>query len=163
MSAIVPPLGYAFIRTESGFDPAATSSVEARGLMQMTEETFIWLRSKIAPDEGLTFDELYDPDVSIPRCRPAPPVCAAVGTAFSSAASLPDESVTKPVCCLRQRLTGGGVGQDVVCLGGQHSLWRLGVEAAGGHLRRDAVPGRDALHADFKRCRDHAGKLRSTR
>ena len=45
--------------------PAATSSVEARGLMQMTEETFIWLRSKIAPDEGLTFDELYDPDVSI--------------------------------------------------------------------------------------------------
>ena len=33
--------------------------------MQMTEETFIWLRSKIAPDEDLTFDELYDPDVSI--------------------------------------------------------------------------------------------------
>mgnify|MGYP000804329461 FL=1 len=43
----------------------STSSVEARGLMQMTEETFIWLRSKIAPDEGLTFDDLYDPDVSI--------------------------------------------------------------------------------------------------
>ena len=60
-----PLLVYAFIRTESGFDPAATSSVEARGLMQMTEETFIWLRSKIAPDEGLTFDDLYDPDVSI--------------------------------------------------------------------------------------------------
>ena len=40
-----PLLVYAFIRTESGFDPAATSSVEARGLMQMTEETFIWLRS----------------------------------------------------------------------------------------------------------------------
>ncbi len=50
---------------ESGFDPAATSSVDARGLMQMTEETFIWLRSKIAPDEGLTFDDLYDPAVSI--------------------------------------------------------------------------------------------------
>ena len=60
-----PLLVYAFIRTESGFDPAATSSVEARGLMQMTEETFIWQRSKIAPDEDLTFDELYDPDVSI--------------------------------------------------------------------------------------------------
>lgn len=52
-----PLLVYAFIRTESGFDPAATSSVEARGLMQMTEETFIWLRSKIAPDEDLTFDD----------------------------------------------------------------------------------------------------------
>ena len=60
-----PLLVDAFIRTESGFDPQATSSVDARGLMQMTEETFIWLRSKIAPDEGLTFDELYDPDVSI--------------------------------------------------------------------------------------------------
>ena len=60
-----PLLVYAFIRTESGFDPAATSSVDARGLMQMTEETFIWLRSKIAPDESLTFDDLYDPAVSI--------------------------------------------------------------------------------------------------
>lgn len=60
-----PLLVYAFIRTESGFDPGATSSVEARGLMQMTEETFIWLRSKIAPDEGLLFANLYDPETSI--------------------------------------------------------------------------------------------------
>ena len=60
-----PLLVYAFIRTESGFDPAATSSVEARGLMQMTEETFIWLRSKITPDEGLLFANLYDPETSI--------------------------------------------------------------------------------------------------
>ncbi len=43
-----PLLVDAFIRTESGFDPQATSTVDARGLMQMTEETFIWLRSKIA-------------------------------------------------------------------------------------------------------------------
>ena len=50
---------------EYDLDPAATSSVNARGLMQMTEETFIWLRSKIAPDEGLTFDDLYDPAVGI--------------------------------------------------------------------------------------------------
>lgn len=60
-----PLLVDAFIRTESGFDPGATSSVEARGLMQMTEETFIWLRSKIAADEDLTFGDLYDPEVSI--------------------------------------------------------------------------------------------------
>ena len=60
-----PLLVDAFIRTESGFDPQATSTVDARGLMQMTEETFIWLRSKIASDEGLTFDDLYDPAVSI--------------------------------------------------------------------------------------------------
>ena len=46
-----PLLVYSFIRTESGFDPGATSSVDARGLMQMTEE--------------VSFGNLYDPDVSI--------------------------------------------------------------------------------------------------
>ena len=60
-----PLLVDAFIRTESGFDPVATSSVDARGLMQMTEETFLWLRSKIAADEDLAFADLYDPDTSI--------------------------------------------------------------------------------------------------
>lgn len=45
-----------------GLDPLL---VDARGLMQMTEETFIWLRSKIAPDEGLLFANLYDPETSI--------------------------------------------------------------------------------------------------
>lgn len=33
--------------------------------MQMTEETFLWLRSKIAADEDLAFADLYDPDTSI--------------------------------------------------------------------------------------------------
>ena len=41
-----PLLVYSFIRTESGFDPDATSTVEARGLMQMTEETFLWLQDR---------------------------------------------------------------------------------------------------------------------
>ena len=35
-----PLLVYSFIRTESGFDPKAQSNVDARGLMQITEETF---------------------------------------------------------------------------------------------------------------------------
>lgn len=60
-----PLLVYSFVRTESGFDPDATSSVEARGLMQMTEETFLWLRSKIAEGEDVTFGDLYDPAVSL--------------------------------------------------------------------------------------------------
>ena len=60
-----PLLVDAFIRTESGFDPDATSSVDARGLMQMTEETFLWLRSKIAEGEDLQFADLYDPETSI--------------------------------------------------------------------------------------------------
>lgn len=60
-----PMLVNTFIRTESGFDPDATSTVDARGLMQMTEETFEWIKGKIAPDEELTFDDLYDPQVSV--------------------------------------------------------------------------------------------------
>lgn len=60
-----PLLVYSFIRTESGFDAGATSSVNARGLMQMTEETFLWLRSKLGVGEEVTFGDLYDPAVSI--------------------------------------------------------------------------------------------------
>ena len=60
-----PLLVYSFIRTESGFDPGAESSVGARGLMQITEVTFDWIKSKIAPGEDLTFDDLYDPAVNI--------------------------------------------------------------------------------------------------
>lgn len=56
---------YAVIRTESGFDPAAESKVGARGLMQITEETFSWIKSKIAPEEPVTFDDLYDPEVNV--------------------------------------------------------------------------------------------------
>ena len=60
-----PMLVYSFIRTESGFDPQAHSNVDARGLMQITEETFQWIQSKIAPDEEHTFEELYDPELNI--------------------------------------------------------------------------------------------------
>ncbi len=38
-----PSLVYAVIRTESGFDPTAHSRIGARGLMQITKETFDWI------------------------------------------------------------------------------------------------------------------------
>ena len=60
-----PLLHYTILRPETGIRPDATTTVEARGLMQKTEETFLWLRSKLAPDEDLTFGALYDPAVSI--------------------------------------------------------------------------------------------------
>lgn len=56
---------FAVIRTESNFNPDAQSSVDARGLMQITEITFDWIKSNIAPDEDLTFDDLYDPETNI--------------------------------------------------------------------------------------------------
>ena len=60
-----PLMLYAVIRTESGFDPDARSGVDARGLMQITEETFQWIKSRIAPDEEIAFEDLYDPETNI--------------------------------------------------------------------------------------------------
>lgn len=62
---IDPLMIYSVIRTESGFDPQAQSNVDARGLMQITEETFEWIKSKIAPNEDLVFEDLYDPETNI--------------------------------------------------------------------------------------------------
>ena len=62
---IDPLILYSFIRTESNFDPAAQSDAGARGLMQITEVTFDWIKTKIAPDEDLTFDDLFDPETNI--------------------------------------------------------------------------------------------------
>ena len=58
-------LVYAIIKTESGFKPNALSNVGARGLMQITQETFEWIKTKIAPGEDVSFDDLYDPEVNI--------------------------------------------------------------------------------------------------
>ena len=56
---------YAFIKTESGFDPSAKSSAGAIGLTQITEETFSWIKLKLCPKENIVFEDLYKPDVSI--------------------------------------------------------------------------------------------------
>lgn len=60
-----PLVLYAFIRTESNFNPNAQSDAGARGLMQITEVTFDWIKLKIAPGEALTFDDLFDPETNI--------------------------------------------------------------------------------------------------
>ena len=56
---------YATIQVESHFDPEARSEVGARGLMQVTEETFDWLRTKETFGADLTFEDLDKPDVAI--------------------------------------------------------------------------------------------------
>lgn len=56
---------YAFIKTESGFDPQAKSHANAIGLTQITEETFAWIKLMICPGEDLNFEDLYNPEVSI--------------------------------------------------------------------------------------------------
>ncbi len=59
------PLIYAVIKTESGFDPLAESSVGARGLMQMMEPTFLEMTGEKYLKEYLSFSDLYTPEVSI--------------------------------------------------------------------------------------------------
>ncbi len=53
------------INTESGFDKDAVSEADAYGLMQITEITFDWIKSKIARDEDLVFEDLFDPETNI--------------------------------------------------------------------------------------------------
>ena len=54
---------YSVINTESSFDPKAVSSVGARGLTQITEDTFDWLLMKTGED--YSFDDLFEPEISI--------------------------------------------------------------------------------------------------
>lgn len=57
-------LVYAVIKCESGFDPKATSSVEAKGLMQLTDDTFEWVQTKTG-ESGYAPDDLYDPETAV--------------------------------------------------------------------------------------------------
>ncbi len=64
MYGIPTSLAYAVIRTESSFRPDAVSSVGARGLMQITEDTFEWAAYRMG-DETTIYDDLFTPDTNI--------------------------------------------------------------------------------------------------
>lgn len=55
---------YAVIKTESDFDCEAVSNVGARGLMQIMEETFDWIKFRLDDDETV-YDEMFDPETNI--------------------------------------------------------------------------------------------------
>ncbi len=59
-------LVFAVIRCESSFDPEAKSLAGARGLMQLTEETFYDVRKMLGDGEEITYDSHWnDPDINI--------------------------------------------------------------------------------------------------
>ena len=55
----------AVVRCESSFDPKATSSVGARGLMQIMPDTGEWLAGKFGEADGFDPESLYDPDTNL--------------------------------------------------------------------------------------------------
>lgn len=61
---IDPDIVWAVIKTESDFDPNATSNVGARGLMQIMEDTCQWIKTKL-DDDTTTFEQMYDPETNI--------------------------------------------------------------------------------------------------
>ena len=56
---------YSVIKTESGFDPEAESNAGAVGLMQITNDTFVWLQTFYKDENNYTFEDLTDPDINI--------------------------------------------------------------------------------------------------
>lgn len=63
--ALPNALVMAVIRTESGFNPLAQSSVGARGLMQITEDTFHWAKWKRSAPPADSYEDLFDPRINI--------------------------------------------------------------------------------------------------
>lgn len=56
---------YAIIKTESNFDSEAVSNVGARGLMQIMDETFQWIRYRLGDQEDSEYDLMFDPEQNI--------------------------------------------------------------------------------------------------
>ncbi len=56
---------FAVIKTESNFDPNAVSDVGARGLMQLMEDAYEWVKYRMGDDREITYDHMYEPEYNI--------------------------------------------------------------------------------------------------
>ncbi len=59
---------YAVIKTESDFDEKATSSVGARGLMQIMPDAYEWVKYRLKDKREITYDDMYKPEYNIEYC-----------------------------------------------------------------------------------------------
>lgn len=60
-----PAFVAAIVLNESSFDPSAVSSVGARGLMQLMDDTAGWIYDKMGGGEGYNFDTMFTPDTNL--------------------------------------------------------------------------------------------------
>ena len=56
---------YAIIKTESNFDENAQSEVGARGLMQIMEDAYEWVKFRISDDRDITYDQMFEAKYNI--------------------------------------------------------------------------------------------------
>ncbi len=56
---------FAVVKTESNFDPNATSDVGARGLMQLMPDAYEWVKFRMDDKRVTTFDNMYDPEFNV--------------------------------------------------------------------------------------------------
>ena len=54
---------YSVIKCESGFDKDAVSKANAKGLMQLTEDTFNWVDMKLGLNNS--YEKVFDPETNI--------------------------------------------------------------------------------------------------
>ena len=59
-----PVLVFSVIKVESSFKPDATSDVGARGLMQLMEDAYDWVKFRL-DDDSESFEDMYDPETNI--------------------------------------------------------------------------------------------------
>lgn len=62
---IAPSLIFAIIHTESSFEEGAISHAKAKGLMQLTDDTFQWALTRAGDKDKYTPEDLYTPEVNI--------------------------------------------------------------------------------------------------
>lgn len=60
-----PAFVAAIVLNESSFDTNATSSVNARGLMQLMDPTAQWIYGKLKLEREYSFDDLYSADINV--------------------------------------------------------------------------------------------------
>lgn len=58
-------LVFAVIKNESSFDPQAVSNIGAIGLMQITEETFDFIKLRLKDTSLIVYNDLFDPTLNI--------------------------------------------------------------------------------------------------
>lgn len=56
---------YSVIKNESNFDKNAVSSVGAKGLMQITEDTFHWAKSRMGDTSDIAYADIFDEEINI--------------------------------------------------------------------------------------------------